>query len=143
MIIKLETQLAVKETGIDGTKLIRPEQVENYLKDIKDLAQEVFVVVSLNIRNQVIQRHLVAMGTVNSAVVHPRECFRPAILDGATSVIFAHNHPSGDPSPSAEDIRVTRQLIIAGQHIGIQVLDHAVVGEHTLSMRETGLCEFN
>jgi DNA repair protein RadC len=117
--------------------------VEDYLKDIKDLAQEVFLTVSLNVRNQVIQRHLVAVGTVSSAVVHPRECFRPAILDGASSVIFAHNHPSGDPSPSAEDIQVTRRLILAGQHIGIQVLDHVVIGEKTLSIREAGLCEFN
>ena len=93
MIMKLETQLAVKEAAIDGTPLVRPDQVEAYLKDIKDLAQEVFVVVTLNTRNRVIQKHLVSIGTVNSTLVHPREVFRPAILDGATAVILGHNHP--------------------------------------------------
>jgi DNA repair protein RadC len=74
--------------------------------------------------------------------VHPRECFRPLILDGASSVILAHNHPSGDPTPSSEDIRITRQLIDAGEVIGIKVLDHVVIGETALSLRETGLCQF-
>ena len=143
MIMKLETHLAVKEESIDGTRLVNPHQVETFFKDIRHLAQEVFVVVSMNTKNRVIQRHLVSIGTVSSALVHPRECFRPAILDGATSVILAHNHPSGDPCPSAEDIQITRQLIDAGRHIGIKVLDHVVVGDRTLSIREAGLCKFN
>ena len=143
MIMKLETHLAVKETAIEGTRLVSPDQVESFLNDLKSLAQEVFVVVSMNTKNRVIQRHLVSIGTVNSALVHPREVFRPAILDGAVAVIVAHNHPSGDPSPSAEDIKITRQLINAGQHIGIRVSDHLIVGDRSLSLREAGLCEFN
>jgi len=143
MIIELKTDLAVREAGIDGTMLVTPDQVEAFLGDIRELAQEVFVVVSINTKNQAIQRHLVSIGTVSSALVHPRECFRPAILDGASAVILGHNHPSGNPCPSSEDIKITRQLINAGHHIGIKVLDHVIVGDKSLSMREAGLCEFN
>ena len=143
MVLKLETNLAVKEAAIDGTTLTTPDAVENFLADLKSLAQEVFVVITLNTKNRVIERHLVSIGTVNSALVHPRECFRPAILDGASALIFAHNHPSGDPCPSSEDIKITKQLIGAGQIIGIKVLDHIIVGDSCLSLREAGLCHFN
>ncbi len=143
MIMKLETHLAVKEAAIDGTMLVNPDQMEAFLGDIRDLAQEVFIVVTLNAKNLAIQRHLVSIGTVNSALVHPRECFRPAILDGASAVVLGHNHPSGDATPSADDIKITRQLIQAGRHLGIKVMDHIVIGNTALSLRETGLCEFN
>ena len=143
MIIELKTDLAVRESGIDGTMLVTPDQVEAFLGDIRELAQEVFVVVSINAKNKVIQRHLVSIGTVNSTLVHPRECFRPAILDGASAVILAHNHPSGDSCPSSEDIKITRQLVNAGHHIGIKVMDHIIIGNTALSLREAGLCEFS
>ena len=143
MIIELKTDLAVREAVIDGTLLTNPDAVSGFLLDLKELAQEVFVVVSMNAKHCVIQRHLVSIGTVSSTLVHPRECFRPAILDGASAVICAHNHPSGDPCPSSEDIKITKQLINAGHHIGIKVLDHVIVGDSSLSMREAGLCEFH
>lgn len=143
MIMRLETELAVKEASIDGTMLTTPEQVESYLCDIKALAQEVFVVITMNTKNRVIQKHLVSIGTVNSALVHPRECYRTAIQDGASALILAHNHPSGDPTPSSEDIKITRQLISAGEVMGIKVLDHVIVGDTALSLREAGLCVFN
>ena len=143
MVIELKANLAVRETAIDGRMLVKPDQVEAFLSDMKDLAQEAFVVVTLNSKNRVIARHLVSIGTVSSALVHPRETFRPAILDGASSVILAHNHPSGDSCPSAEDIKITRQLVAAGGHIGIKVLDHIIIGDRPLSLREAGLCEFN
>jgi DNA repair protein RadC len=144
MIMKLETNLCVKEDVIDGTLLTTPDAVEHFLEDLKPLAQEVFVVIGLNAKNHVIQRHLVSLGTVSSALVHPRECFRPVILDGASSVILAHNHPSGNTTPSAEDVKITKQLIGAGQVIGIKVLDHVIVGSSSpaLSLREAGLCQF-
>ncbi len=143
MIIELKTDLAVREASIDGTMLVTPDQVEAFLGDIRELAQEVFVVVTLNSKNQAIQRHLVSIGTVSSTLVHPRECFRPAILDGASAVIFGHNHPSGNPCPSSEDVKITRQLVQAGRHIGIKVMDHIVIGDTALSLRAAGLCEFN
>jgi len=142
MIMRLETELAVKEADFDGTMLTTPEQVEAYLSDIKSLAQEVFVVITMNTKNRVIQKHLVSIGTVSSALVHPRECYRTAILDGASALILAHNHPSGDPTPSSEDIKITRQLIQAGEVVGIKVLDHVIVGDTALSLREAGLCVF-
>ena len=143
MVIELKANLAVRETAIDGRMLIKPDQVEDFLSDMKALAQEVFVVITMNAKNRVIQRHLVSIGIVDSALVHPRETFRPAILDGASSVILAHNHPSGDSCPSAEDIKITKQLVQAGQNIGIKVLDHIIIGDRPLSLREAGVVEFN
>ena len=143
MVIELKANLAVRETAIDGTPLVTPPQVEAFLSDMKALAQEAFVVVTMNAKNRVIQRHLVSIGVVDSALVHPRETFLPAILDGASSVIVAHNHPSGDSCPSAEDIKITKQLVQAGRHIGIKVLDHIIIGDRPLSLREAGLVEFN
>ena len=85
-----------------------------------------------------------SLGTVNSTLVHPREVFRPAVTDGAASIIVSHCHPSGDPSPSAEDIRITRKLIEAGKIVEIPILDHLIVGDGPpLSLRESGLVEFN
>jgi len=143
MVIELKTALAVREAAFDGTLLVTPDQVGQYLADIKSAAQECFIVIALNAKNRVIEKHLVSLGTVSSALVHPRECFRPLILSGASSCILAHNHPSGDSTPSAEDIKITRQLISAGEIVGIKILDHVVIGDRALSLREAGLCHFS
>lgn len=143
MILQLKTELAVKETPVDGTPLVSPDQVEAYLSDLKSAAQECFIVIGLNTKNRVINKHMVSLGTVNSALVHPREVFRPLIQTSASNCIVAHNHPSGDPSPSSEDIKITRQLISAGEIMGIKVLDHIIIGDTSLSLRESGLCAFN
>jgi DNA repair protein RadC len=143
MILKLETTLAVREAAT-GPKLTSPEEIETHLQDMRDLAQETFVTLTFNTKNQLIARHLISLGTLNSTLVHPREVFRPAITDGAANIVVAHNHPSGDPSPSAEDIRITRKLIEAGRHIEIAVLDHLIIGSKDfLSLRESGLVVFN
>ena len=142
MIIELKTQLAVREEPTT-TRISSPEEMVHHLKDISHLAQEVFIVLCLNTKNRLIQRHLVSLGTLNSSLVHPREVFRPAIQDGAASIVVAHNHPSGDPAPSSEDIRITRKLIEAGRQIGIGVLDHLIIGsEDFVSLREAGLVQF-
>jgi DNA repair protein RadC len=144
MLLRLETTLpCVKEEAL-GPLLVTPDAVEQYLADLKPLAQEVFCVIALNAKHHVIERHLVSLGTVSSALVHPRECFRPLILSGASACILGHNHPSGQTVPSAEDIKITKQLISAGQLIGIKVLDHVIVGRSSpgLSLRESGLCCF-
>ena len=142
MVLQLTTELAVKEAAYDGTMLTSPEQVEAYLGELKEAAQECFVVIALNAKNRVIEKHLVSLGTVSSALVHPREVFRALIQSSASTCILAHNHPSGDSSPSAEDIKITRQLISAGEIMGIKVLDHIVIGNTALSLREAGLCHF-
>ncbi len=126
-----------------------PTEVTAVCNDMKTLAQESFQVLLLNSKNHLINRHMVSLGLVDASLVHPREVMRPAITEGASAIVLVHNHPSGDPTPSAEDIRITRQLVEAGQIIDIRVLDHIIVGRDTdsshksfLSMREEGLCEF-
>jgi DNA repair protein RadC len=96
-------------------------------------AQEEFHALLLNSRHRVIREVLVTRGLLDSALIHPREVFRPAVCEGAAGVILVHNHPSGDPTPSAEDRAVTRQLGEAGRAIGIPVLDHVVVAAGSYS----------
>ncbi len=95
---------------------------------ITDGRQEEFHIATLDTKNQVITTHQITVGTLDASLVHPREVFRPAIKDAAASVILVHNHPSGDPTPSKEDLAVTRRLEAAGDVVGIQVLDHIVLG---------------
>lgn len=101
--------------------------------------REHFWVITLNNRNRVKYVELVSLGTINSAIVHPREVFRRAIKNGATSLILAHNHPSGDTKPSDADILLTRKLREVGSIIEIEVLDHVIIGDKTLSFKEAGL----
>jgi DNA repair protein RadC len=95
---------------------------------LRDVRQEEFHALLLNTRHRVLREVLVTRGTLDSALIHPREVFRHAVAEGAAAVILVHNHPSGDPTPSAEDRAVTRQLAEAGRAVGIPVLDHVVVG---------------
>jgi DNA repair protein RadC len=103
--------------------------------------REVFAVALLTIRHRVLGLHTVSVGCLTSSLVHPREVFKPAILAGAAALLLAHNHPSGDPEPSAEDIALTRRLVSAGQLLGIEVLDHLILGEsgRFVSLRERGV----
>ena len=143
MILELKTRLAVREPA-SGELLNTPEAAAPFLEDMRNLAQEAFCVLTLNTKNRVIKRHLISLGTLSSTLVHPREVFRPAITDGAASIIVAHNHPSGDPSPSVDDLRITKKLIEAGKQIEIAVLDHLIIGDGPiLSLKETGLVNFN
>ena len=99
------------------------------------------MVLMLDTKNRVIGINTVSVGILDSALVHPREVFKPAILCNASSIILAHNHPSGDPSPSFEDQRVTKRIKEAGDLLGIEVLDHVVVGEQGrfCSLKERGM----
>jgi len=106
---------------------------------IDDWTREHFLVVLLDARNGVVGIETVSVGSLTASIVHPREVFKFAIAANAAAVVLAHNHPSGDPSPSEADIKVTRDLIRAGQLLKIEVLDHVIVGanRHT-SLRELG-----
>lgn len=95
---------------------------------LRDLAQEEFHALLLNTRHRVIREVAVTRGILDASLIHPREVFRVAVVEGAAGVILVHNHPSGDPTPSPEDRAVTRQLAEAGRALGIPVLDHVVVG---------------
>ena len=137
----------VKESK--GEHVRTPADVCRVCADIAELAQESFHVLTLNVKNYLINRHLVSLGLADASLVHPREVFRAAIgQDGASALILAHNHPSGDTTPSSEDLRITRQLIEAGRIIDIKVLDHVIIGRPDnggpgfVSMRESGLCAF-
>jgi DNA repair protein RadC len=106
---------------------------------LRDLQQEEFHALLLNTQHRVIRNVLVTRGILDAALIHPREVFRPAIVESAAGVILVHNHPSGDPSPSREDALVTRQLVTAGAAVGIPVLDHVIIGGGTfVSLSQRG-----
>ena len=117
-----------------------PADVDGLLRGrIANLDREHFVVVLLNTKNEVIEAPTVSVGTLSSSLVHPREVFKPAIRASAASVVLAHNHPSGRVEPSREDREVTGRMVEAGGVIGIEVLDHVIVGEGYFSMKEHGM----
>lgn len=117
-----------------------PEDGANFvMEEMRMLKQEHFVCIFLNTKNQVIHRQTVFIGSLNASIVHPREVFREAVKRAAASIICCHNHPSGDPSPSQEDIQVTKRLAECGKMIGIELLDHLVIGDHKfISLKEKG-----
>ena len=103
-----------------------------------DPAKEAFVILILNTRRRILGHNLVGLGGLDSVAVHPREVFRPVIVAAGSALILAHNHPSLDSSPSEADIRVTRDLVRAGQLLRIQILDHVIVGSAFTSLRSLG-----
>ncbi len=131
----------VKESPI---KIRTPKDVLPVLVDDRVKSQECVVVVTLDGNNQVINKHVVTQGLVNQSQVHPRETFRPAILDNAVSVIIAHNHPSGNLEASESDLSATKRLSDAGKLLGITVLDHLILTSLSyLSIRERHPAYFN
>lgn len=141
-------QLPLVKEG-KGERIKAPEDVWRLCSDLSKLAQESFQVLLLNAKNNLMNRHMVTLGLVDASLVHPREVLRPAIVDGASALVLVHNHPSGDPTPSAEDIRITKQLIEAGRTVDIKIMDHIIIGQKEgsqkgfISMREEGLCDFS
>lgn len=118
----------------EATPLVRgPENVYDLTRDIRALNREHFVGFYLNSRHQVLRREIISIGSLNASIVHPREVFLPAVALSAASVILAHNHPSGDPTPSEEDLAITRRLVEAGRLLGIELLDHVVVARDAYS----------
>jgi len=118
----------------------KPSDILPIVAEYRFRKKENFIVFYLNGRNQVICSECVSVGTLNASLVHPREVFEPAIRHLAAGVIFAHNHPSGDCTPSEDDIEITKRLVDAGRLIGIEVLDHLIIGQHGyLSFKEKGL----
>ncbi|AEH47020.1 RadC family protein [Parageobacillus thermoglucosidasius] len=117
-----------------------PEDGAKYvMEDMRFLSQEHFVAIYLNTKNQVIYRKTIFIGSLNASIVHPREVFKEAIKRSAASIICAHNHPSGDPTPSREDIDVTKRLAECGRIIGIELLDHLIIGDQKfVSLKEKG-----
>jgi DNA repair protein RadC len=111
-----------------------------YLPLMRDLRKEVFKVLLLNRANRFIKEVFISEGTLDASVVHPRDVFREALLEPAAGIILIHNHPSGNPSPSDEDLRITKQLVEAGRLLGIKVYDHIILaGESYRSLADEGL----
>ena len=110
------------------------------LGEIRRAKKEHFVTLYLNARNQLIHKETISIGILNASLIHPREIFKPAIDKLSASMIVAHNHPSGDVEPSDEDLEITKRLVNAGKILGIEVLDHIIVGERSFfSLKEKGL----
>ncbi len=137
---------AAREVHGEAPLLDTPERVAAFLRDEEQPEKtERFQVLLLNVRRRLIRRERLAQGTQDTLLVNPREVFRSAIVADASAVVLAHNHPSGDPTPSEADIKVTRDLIRAGQLLKIEVLDHVILGQKTreraqdfVSLRELG-----
>jgi DNA repair protein RadC len=117
-----------------------PEDVSNYvMEDMRFLMQEHFDCLYLDTKNNVILRKTIFIGSLNASIVHPREVFKEAFRRSAASIICLHNHPSGDPTPSREDIEVTKRLTESGKVLGIELLDHIIIGDRKfVSLKEQG-----
>ncbi len=135
----------VREPGVklaERPSLKRPAEAARVLAEyVGEIDREVFVIALLTIRHRLIGVHTVSVGCLTSSLVHPREVMKPAILASAACLVLAHNDPSGCPEPSVEDVALTRRLVAAGQLLGIEVLDHVVLGEagRYVSLKERGV----
>ncbi|HIJ80338.1 MAG TPA: DNA repair protein RadC [Desulfuromonadales bacterium] len=142
--VKAAFTLAARFQGRKLERLDRftsPRQVFDYFHhEFRDSRKEYFLTLLLDGKNRIIRRIQVSEGSLNQSIVHPREVFSPAVRESAAAVILVHNHPTGDPAPSSEDIAITRRLREAGDIMGIKVLDHIVVGDgEYVSFVERGL----
>jgi DNA repair protein RadC len=132
----------------NGSNIRTPKDIAEFCSDMKNLCQETLQILTLNARNKLIDRHLISLGSTSQTIVHPRDIFRACINDNATCFILIHNHPSGDTTPSAEDIKITKQVIEAGKIMDISCIDHIIIAKETgpdkayLSLRESQLITF-
>ncbi|SDZ03994.1 DNA repair protein RadC [Evansella caseinilytica] len=137
----MELGKRIQQYSAEERYVIRsPEDVAKYMmEDMRHLTQENFVCLYLNTKNHVIHKQTIFIGSLNSSIVHPREVFKEAFRYSAAAVICLHNHPSGDVTPSREDIEVTKRLAQCGSMLGIDMLDHIIIGDHRYcSLKEKG-----
>lgn len=125
-----------KPHGYEPVTVHSPTDVAVFLEFLKEKTQEHFVVLLLDVRNQIIGMNIVSIGTSSSSLVNPPDVFRPALLSNARNIICAHNHPSGLTEPSSDDLTTTNTLIACGKLLNIGVLDHLIIGDDTYSIRE-------
>lgn len=129
--LELGRRFAVSSKSAKTAPFRASEDVAGYyLLEMKNLRKEVFKVALLNARNRLMKTVTICEGGLSGAIAHPREVFNPAVRESAHSVILIHNHPSGDPEPSDDDITITRRLVEAGRLIDIKVLDHLIIGDN-------------
>jgi len=130
-----------EKNKINHQQITSPADVANYMMPkMRFLNKEHFIAILLNTKNNVISTETISIGTINSSIVHPREVFNAAIRKCASSIVAIHNHPSGDPTPSQEDVAITQRLYEAGKLVGIQLVDHVVIGDNRyVSLKEKNL----
>lgn len=127
-----------KVSELTQIKISKPSDVAKLVLDeLRMLRQEVLILINLDTKNKVISKKEIFKGGLNSSLVHPREIFREAVKDSAASIIICHNHPSGDPTPSRDDINITTRLKECGKMMGIELLDHLIIGDNRfISLKE-------
>lgn len=134
-------QTAVHESEIDYNvkSTIDVFDFAVQIMELSNIPQEVFAIIMVDTKGKIIGFSEISRGTLNGSMVHPREVFKPAIVQNAFAIIALHNHPSGDPTPSQEDIKVSNRLKDAGEIIGIEVFDHVIIGKHNyISLKKEG-----
>lgn len=142
LVAGIELGRRLSRSGQPETPVVRsPKDAAALVMDqLRFLQKEHFVCLFLNTKNHLLGQETLSIGSLNASIVHPREVFRAAIKCSSASIICAHNHPSGDPAPSPEDIQITKRLSEAGEIIGIDVLDHIIIGDGKfISLKEQGL----
>ena len=128
---KINNLMFIREYG-KNSKITSGEDIfNNYSDDYKDLEKECFVVFYLDTKNKIIKREIISLGILDSSIIHPREIFKSAVLFSSARIILSHNHPSGDTTPSEEDMAITQKLKEAGELLGITVLDHVIVSKES------------
>jgi DNA repair protein RadC len=127
--------------GRDVIQFSCPEDIVSlFMDEMRHETQEVFRILLLNIRNEMIGRETVSVGNISSSIVDPRDVFKPAIRRGAAGIVLVHNHPSGNPEPSEQDVDVTEHICKAGEILGIRVMDHLIIGDgNFVSMKKRKL----
>lgn len=123
-------------------KICSPSCIVGYIEEVFKLrsqAEEVMVMLVLDTKHKVVGAFEVSRGSLNASIVHPREIFKRALLLNGSAIVLSHNHPSGDSTPSQEDIRITKRLVDCGELLGITVLDHIIIGDRYMSFKEDSL----
>ena len=139
-VLELSKRIS-KQRNPRDVKITSANAVANiYMEDLRHLKQECFKVIYLDTKNKIINDENISLGSLNASIVHPREVFKNAVKKSANSIIIMHNHPSGDPAPSREDIEITRRIRKSGELLGITLLDHIIIGDHRyISFKEEKL----
>lgn len=138
--IELGKRLAAFELGVDKPVKCPQDVAGLLMEEMRYLKKEHMKLVLLNIKCNLISVEEISVGSLNASIVHPREVFNPAIRKSSASIIMVHNHPSGDPAPSSEDVSITARIAEAGKLIGIELVDHVIIGDGKyISMKERGL----
>ena len=138
--LELSKRIATTLNNNDNAVTSPRHVADLFMEELRYKKKEYFKLIILNTKNKVISREEISVGSLNASIVHPREIFSVPIKKSASSIILVHNHPSGDPTPSKEDLAVTRRLVDAGNILGIEVKDHIIIGDGCyLSFKEKGL----